>query len=165
MFYFGWRRSDVQARQMGIDVSLFGFSTQDYVLRSIGSLYLPLLVTASLGLAALVGHARVERALASGTFAGGSSRQRSALAWATRTRNIGGAVAAGGVVFAGAAGLSPPPPVVGWLAARLRDSQWVVPLVMVAATVVAVYAWWLCRRLEPAPAGPPGPLWESVTAA
>ena len=34
---------------MGIDVSLFGFSSQDYVLRSISSLYLPLL--AVLGLA------------------------------------------------------------------------------------------------------------------
>ena len=32
MFYFGWARSDVQARYMGLDVSLFGFSTQDYVL-------------------------------------------------------------------------------------------------------------------------------------
>ena len=44
LFYFGWRRSDVQAVEMGVDVSLFGFSSQDYVLRSISSLYLPLLV-------------------------------------------------------------------------------------------------------------------------
>ena len=44
LFYFGWRRSDVQAREMSIDVSLFGYSSQDYVLRSISSLYLPLLM-------------------------------------------------------------------------------------------------------------------------
>ena len=31
MFYFGWARTTVQARYMGLDVSLFGFSTQDYV--------------------------------------------------------------------------------------------------------------------------------------
>jgi hypothetical protein len=51
MLYFGWRRSDVQAQDMGIDVSLFGFSTQDYVLRSISSLYLPLLAVFGLALA------------------------------------------------------------------------------------------------------------------
>ena len=48
MFYFGWRRSDVQARAMSIDVSLFGFSSQDYVLRSISSLYVPLLTSSGL---------------------------------------------------------------------------------------------------------------------
>jgi hypothetical protein len=35
MFYFGWARSDVQARYMGLDVSLFGLSAHDYVLHSI----------------------------------------------------------------------------------------------------------------------------------
>ena len=61
LFYFGWRRSDVQATAMGIDVSLFGFSSQDYVLRSISSLYVPLLVSLSLGLAWLWLHLRVAR--------------------------------------------------------------------------------------------------------
>ena len=59
LFYFGWRRSDVQAGAMSIDVSLFGFSSQDYVLRSISSLYLPLLVILGLGLAWLWLHLRV----------------------------------------------------------------------------------------------------------
>ena len=65
MFYFGWRRSDVQAREMSIDVSLFGFSSQDYVLRSISALYLPLLVIFGLGLA-WVAVPRVVRALPTG---------------------------------------------------------------------------------------------------
>ena len=51
LFYFGWRRSEAQSRVMGIDVSLFGFTSQDYVLRSITALYLPLLLLAGLGLA------------------------------------------------------------------------------------------------------------------
>src|SRR5690606_32792219 len=48
MIYFGWARSDAQAQFMGVDVRLFGFSTQDYVLQSISTLYLPLLVMAVL---------------------------------------------------------------------------------------------------------------------
>jgi hypothetical protein len=50
MFYFGWARSDTQARYMGLDVSLFGYSTQDYVLRSTKLLFIPLLVILSLAL-------------------------------------------------------------------------------------------------------------------
>ena len=66
MYYFGWRRSDVQAREMSIDVSLFGFSTQDYVLRSVSSLYLPLLVIFGLCLAWVAAHARLVRMLPTG---------------------------------------------------------------------------------------------------
>lgn len=29
--YFGWQRSEVQARQLGIDESILGMSTRDYV--------------------------------------------------------------------------------------------------------------------------------------
>lgn len=42
LVYFGWARTDVQARSMGLDASLFGYSVQDLVLRSVPSLYLPL---------------------------------------------------------------------------------------------------------------------------
>jgi hypothetical protein len=44
MLYFGWARTDQQARYMGLDVSLFGFTAQDYILRSISTLFVPLLV-------------------------------------------------------------------------------------------------------------------------
>jgi len=44
LVYFGWARSDAQARAMGLDVSLFGYTVQDYVLRSISSLFLPLVL-------------------------------------------------------------------------------------------------------------------------
>jgi hypothetical protein len=63
MFYFGWARSNTQARFMGLDVSLFGFSTQDYGLQSISTLYLPLLATVSLALGWLALHQRIDRAL------------------------------------------------------------------------------------------------------
>jgi hypothetical protein len=67
LFYFGWARSDQQAFYMGLDVSLMGYSTQDYVLRSISSLYIPLLVILSLGLGWLAMHHRIVRMLGNGT--------------------------------------------------------------------------------------------------
>ena len=41
LYYFGWRRSEVQARAFGADASVFGMSTQDYVLRSMDVVLLP----------------------------------------------------------------------------------------------------------------------------
>lgn len=43
LFYFGWARADAQAKAMGLDVSLFGYTAQDYILRSVTSLFLPLI--------------------------------------------------------------------------------------------------------------------------
>lgn len=42
LVYFGWARTDAQAKAMGLDVSLFGYTVQDFVLRSIPSLFMPL---------------------------------------------------------------------------------------------------------------------------
>lgn len=51
LVYFGWRRSFTQARQMGLDETVFGLTTRDYVLRSVGSVFRPLVVAAVAGLA------------------------------------------------------------------------------------------------------------------
>ncbi|WP_269046161.1 hypothetical protein [Paenarthrobacter sp. Z7-10] len=50
LVYFGWARSDAQSRAMGLDVSLFGYSVQDYALRSIRSLFFPLVCILIAGL-------------------------------------------------------------------------------------------------------------------
>ena len=42
LVYFGWARSNAQAVAMGLDVSLFGYTAQDYSLRSIRSMFFPL---------------------------------------------------------------------------------------------------------------------------
>ena len=42
LFYFGWARADAQAAQMGLNVSLFGYTGQDYMLISINALFMPL---------------------------------------------------------------------------------------------------------------------------
>jgi len=67
LYYFGWRRSEAQARAFGADASVFGMSTQDYVLRSIDVVLLPAVVLLLGGLLAvwahrkLVGSQRVNR--------------------------------------------------------------------------------------------------------
>lgn len=50
LVYFGWARTDAQAKSMGLDVSLFGYTVQDFILRSIQSLFQPLAWLAVIGL-------------------------------------------------------------------------------------------------------------------
>lgn len=50
LVYFGWKRSDTQSRVLGVDESIFGMSTVDYVLRSVDALFQPIGVGAFLGL-------------------------------------------------------------------------------------------------------------------
>ncbi|WP_234809112.1 hypothetical protein [Mycobacteroides saopaulense] len=64
LLYFGWARSDAQSQWMGIEVSLFRFTTQDYVLRSISTLYLPILATAVIGIAWLAAHRALSEKIA-----------------------------------------------------------------------------------------------------
>ncbi len=63
LVYFGWARSYVQARELGIDESVLGMSTQDYVLRSVDTLYAPMIILAVLGLGWLLAHERVVRTI------------------------------------------------------------------------------------------------------
>jgi hypothetical protein len=107
---------------MGLDVSLFGFSTQDYVMQSISTLYVPLLAIATLALAGLALHRLVERALRRPTT-------RPAL------RRAGRIALAVGLAAAAAAVL------VASLDAHLATL--VVPLVLAAGTAVAAYGGWL----------------------
>jgi hypothetical protein len=62
LFYFGWVRSEEQARAFGADASVFAMSTQDYVLRSVNVLFFPLIVMLLVALLLL----RVDRALRAG---------------------------------------------------------------------------------------------------
>jgi hypothetical protein len=165
LFYFGWRRSDVQAAEMSIDVSLFGFSSQDYVLRSISSLYLPLLVILCLGLAGLWLHSRMTRLLHANLLAADHRRTAAAI-WTLRGAAVSAGLAGGCVLFAAAAGVQPPLPVVGRLARSLRNDQWVVPLVLILATTTAAYAWWVHRQLRPPDrVREAAPLWQATLIA
>jgi hypothetical protein len=161
MFYFGWRRADVQAEAMSIDVSLFGFSTQDYVLRSVSSLYLPLFVVMGVGLAWVWLHSQLLRVLRSDLL---TSRERraAALAW---TRGIAVAsvvLATACLLFWLAVGMPVPPRMVAWLAVRLQYRHWVVPLVLIISTLTAAYALWIRRRLQPRHHSQARHVWEAL---
>jgi hypothetical protein len=145
MFYFGWARSNEQARYMGLDVSLFGFSTQDYVLQSISTLFVPLLTIAALALGCLALHQYVNRAL-------GQPSARPALRAAGRI-----ALAAGLLMATGAVVIA------------VADRTWaplVLPLVLASGTAIAAYGGWLAGAAgDPQLPGPTGPPWQRALRA
>ena len=146
MFYFGWRRSDAQARSMSIDVSLFGFSSQDYVLRSISSLYVPLLVILGLLLVWVWCHVALTHRLSSGWL--DQNSRRSVLATSARAVMVAGVVlSAASLIFSALAGRDSAPSPVNRVADVLAPREWIVPLVLAVSTLVAVYAAWLRRQL------------------
>ncbi len=68
LVYFGWARSDAQAKSMGLDVSLFGYSVQDFILRSIQSLFRPLAWLALIGLAWLMADRALNKVISAGRY-------------------------------------------------------------------------------------------------
>lgn len=91
LIYFGWARADAQARAMGLSVNLFGYTTRDFVLRSVSALYAPAfwLLVAGIGWIAL------DRALRRRIEAG---RDRTAIARAARVVRVAAAVFTGVVL-------------------------------------------------------------------
>lgn len=59
LYYFGWARTLYEAKQLGLDASLFGYSTADYMLLSLSSMFWPIVLCLLAILAALVIHAGV----------------------------------------------------------------------------------------------------------
>lgn len=92
LIYFGWARADAQARAMGLSVNLFGYTTRDFVLRSVSALYAP----AFWLLVAGIGWIAVDRALRRRIEAG---HDRTAIARAARVAQVV-AVVFTGVVLA-----------------------------------------------------------------
>lgn len=74
LVYFGWARADAQAEVMGLDVALFGYTAQDYALRSVGSLYRPLLWLSAVALVWVWADAALQRRLAGGLELGLTGR-------------------------------------------------------------------------------------------
>lgn len=91
LIYFGWARADAQAREMGLSVNLFGYTTRDFVLRSVSALYAP----AFWLLVAGIGWIAVDRALRRRIEAG---RDRTAIARAARVAQVVAVVLTGAVL-------------------------------------------------------------------
>jgi hypothetical protein len=60
-FYFGWARTSAFLRYFGLDTSVVSLTTTDYVLRSVGPAYWPLMWLGVLVVAALTLHAQLDR--------------------------------------------------------------------------------------------------------
>src|SRR5215207_7017514 len=143
MIYFGWARTNVQARAMGLDVSLFRYSTQDYVLSSISTLFVPLLVVAALALGGLALHRRIGRALR-------RPAARPALRTAGRVALILGLIVSGVAVL---------------IAFFDRDrAPLIIPLALAVGTAVAAYGGWLAGAAahDPDVTVPAPPVWQSA---
>lgn len=91
LIYFGWARADAQAREMGLSVNLFGYTTRDFVLRSVSALYEPVFWM----LVAGIGWVALDRALRRRIEAG---RNRTAIARAARVVQVAAAVITGVVL-------------------------------------------------------------------
>lgn len=155
MIYFGWARSETQARAMGLDVSLWGFTAQDYMLQSISTLYVPMLTIAAVALAGLALHRRVHHLLH-------RPSAQSVVRTAGRTALVGGLIAAGSAVSI--ASLDP------------SGAPLVIPLVLAGGTAIAAYGGWLAGAARdpdaPIPAPPLGQgalrallVWTIITLA
>src|SRR5947209_5763544 len=59
LYYFGWTRTHFEATRLGMDESLLGYSTQDYLLRSMSAMLAPLVVGLMVVLLALAFHGLV----------------------------------------------------------------------------------------------------------
>lgn len=81
LVYFGWRRSDVQARALGLDETIFGLSTRDYLLRSVDSLFVPLAVAAVVGVGWMWADGQVRRRLDDPKWAPALQRGITVLTW------------------------------------------------------------------------------------
>lgn len=144
LFYFGWTRSHFQAVDMGQSESIYGYSTTDYVLRSVDSLFFPLLVLTLGAIALILLHRQVVGLIREGR-----------VGWipvASRVLIIGGTVLAIlGTVYA-----------LGWLTAptppgemsRLFKAVFVgAPMAIGIGVLAAAYGGWLRTQVGPSRQG------------
>ncbi|MDQ3679093.1 MAG: hypothetical protein M3378_00810 [Actinomycetota bacterium] len=90
LYYFGWARTSSQAQFLGLDDSVLGYSTQDYLLRSISAMFLPLGAILLLALVWASGHVALSRWMAEVSAASaqpdavtGPDRRRPPVVWLT----------------------------------------------------------------------------------
>jgi hypothetical protein len=63
LVYFGWARDDILYTWLGLDYTVIGTSTQEYVMRSVSILWLPLVVVTLAGIGWLLLHERAVAAI------------------------------------------------------------------------------------------------------
>lgn len=134
LVFFGWVKADAEAKALGLNVELFGYTTQDYVRFSMMHAAIPMVCLLVVGLFWL----GLDRRL--------SERLRDGRAW-PRVRRIAGVAAVAGFVLAGGA----------LLLVVLDPDQTVLYAPYVVAVGVLLAAW-AARLRRLAQAVPPPPL-------
>jgi hypothetical protein len=134
LYYFGWARTSAEAHALGLDDSLFGYSTQDYVLRSISSMYWPLFFGAAALLVGLFVHGVITALLGDDP----SDRRRVRYA---RTLTAGVAIAGAVLLGLGIAGERVRYPT--------RFVSLYTPVAVTVSIVLLAYAAHLVARYEP----------------
>jgi len=91
LYYFGWSHAYWFFNYFGVNSTLLGFTTSDYLMRSVDALFVPMTVVACAALLALWGHSVLTARLAAG------SRPRALRVLLPVTAILGGVLAVGGV--------------------------------------------------------------------
>jgi hypothetical protein len=144
LFYFGWARTSSQAFVMGLDESLFGYSTRDYILRSITSMFWPLFNSAVALVLGVVAHARL---LAWSGLSGQRPAMRRKRERPVRLINIGIAVVGALLLVLGGAGSQIDRP--------SRFVSMAAPLAVTVGVVLLAYAAYLRQLVVRADGDPP----------
>lgn len=125
LFYFGWLRSQAIAQSFGYDASILGLSPQDYILRSVQPMIVPLLIAAAAGIGWWKAHEWLESWLKAGHWRILSNRH------VTRSlRILGYSLAFLTVYFARDV---------------LASANWRLPLLFVLSALLIGYGTWLQR--------------------
>ena len=148
LYYFGWMRTNSLFQQFGVEASVLRLSAQDYLLRSVEGLYVPvgvLLVAAVLG---LWGHGRVARLVAGRTAT-----------WTLHGLALDAALAGLVLFVTGVGGIVAP----GWY----RTYLLLAPCCLAGGTILCAWSRWLWQRLEDDPprrSALPVTPWSNVVA-
>jgi hypothetical protein len=68
LFYFGWVYTNSRTLYFGIDPSVIGFSTQDYLLRSVNAIFVPIGVLLTLVAVSIQAHVVIVRSIQTGRY-------------------------------------------------------------------------------------------------
>jgi hypothetical protein len=91
LYYFGWSHAYWFFHYFGVDSSLLGFTSTDYLMRSVDALFVPMTVAATAGLLLIWGHVILRARLSA------SSRRRARRVLLPAAAVAGGGLAAGGL--------------------------------------------------------------------
>jgi len=137
LFYFGFARTRAQGAYFGIDTSVLGFSSQDYLLRSVDTTFWPVSMILLLSLGAGLVHSAANRWIVTSRAPG-------------RALRLGMALSAAGLVLFGFGLLN-----ILWRPVVSADRVFLVPMTLVLGVASASYGAYLAARARWAMAASP----------